>query len=107
MHLLPGSLTKRLTLAGAIAAIAWMSGLHLAFLPLQLPGFPRFVTAGLLEWVATIVGLAAGAWSFRLLHLAFQSRGAPWWACVIGLMTATAALLVAVLLLIGLLLSRR
>jgi hypothetical protein len=97
MKLLQLQINEKLALAGTTAAFAWVMGLYFALQPMQLSGLPEFIAAGCLEWVSTILAVAAGLWCLRLLSQAVRSRGVAWWAYAIGIVAAAGTILVAVI----------
>ena len=97
-------LNRKLTVAGMAAALAWVTGLYFALLPMQLPGLPNFITGGGLEWASAILAVGTGVWCFALLIQAFRCRGVAWWAYAIGILAATSILIVAIIV-VGVLLG--
>lgn len=97
MALPPNNLNTKLACAGTVILLAWVTGLYLAFLPMAIPGLPGFLTAGLLEWLAFVIAIAASAFAFRYLYLAARYRGVAWWAYVMGFFPAILTFAIAVL----------
>ncbi len=91
-------LETKLACTGTVILLAWVSALYLFFLPMELPGLPKFLSAGVLEWMVFLFAVGASVFSFRLLYLAWRYRGVAWWAYAIGFLPSTITLLVALLL---------
>lgn len=97
----------KLTFSGVASILAHIAGVYVAFLPMKLPGFPEFITAGRLEWAMTVLGVGSGVLCIFMLYRGRRIGGVSWPAYAIGLLAASATSLVIGLLLFGLVSSRQ
>ena len=107
MNLMPDSLNKKLTFAGTASVLAYIAGVYFAFLPETLPGFPDFITTGNLEWAMTVLAVGCGVPCIFMLYRSAQRGGVSCPAYAIGLLAASATVLVIGLFLFGLLSNRQ